>query len=388
MENVEVVQNEFKEKPVEGIKDELNAELVKKRKAKKKAKKTLMADEVRPLRKIKTSCFAISVQKGGVGKTTTTSNLALTLANKGFKVLVIDTDSQGSLTGLLNVYGKTIEEEIDGLADIYSEYIESKYEYKDNSFSIENIKKYIVRPTYPVTRLDRTEDGKFKAVSEAVEFGFDLIPGDLALSEDDILLHRVKSGGLVLYHIINLIKQEMDYDYILIDCPPSLGILTYNAIASATEGVIIPIGLEIMTIRGAKNIVKLVAQIQDELNKLKQFKIVHRGILGIVMNEYMKRSRTQRIFEEQVNLWYPLKKFESQIPSRSDCNTAHAEGLLFIQKSKDVREVFDNLADEIIMEDIRRQDETESVIVRETGLAYDKFVEMMEKNKDNNKIVD
>lgn len=324
-------------------------------------------ERIRKLKGHKTTVLSVVVQKGGVGKSTITSNICYKLAQKGFKVLAIDSDSQASLTGLLNVFGESIDDKVEGLADVYEEFMADPL-----NFDPEIIDEYIIKPTYQKIKMKKDENGKMVPTPIDIPFGFDLLAGDLYLSDVEVAMRVYQNSGSILGHIIKAIIERYDYDYIIFDCPPGLGMLAYNAIGCSTDGIIIPINLEIMTLRGAKNIIKMLAKIQKGLQKAH---VVHHGILGIVMNEYQVRSRLQKTFKGELNMWWPIKKFNSIIPSRSACNDAHYEGILFSMKSKDASQVFDSLVDEIIVENIIRSKETESMIITEFGEEYKRLCE-------------
>ena len=329
--------------------------------------KKMSTDEIRTaLKGCKTHCLVN--QKGGVSKTTSSSNLAYVLAQKGFKVLAIDTDSQSNLTGLCNVlpneYTPEGEERVKGLQDIYGGYIDKD---RDISFD-EDIKPCIVRPTY--TELVRTprDDGKFDIVEEKKEFGFDLIPSDIELGNYDILLARNSKGGFALYDIVRTITEAVPYDFVIIDCPPALTMLAYNGIGASVDGCIVPLNLEVMTLRGTKNVNDASAEIQELFKKANQ---IHKGILGMIKSQYVKRSRIQRDFEDVVNDFFPVRAFKASIPNLTACDKAHARGVLFAMFEPKAYDAYAELVNEIIADDIIRNDEKETEIVsnidREVG---------------------
>ena len=149
--------------------------------------------------------IVIGNQKGGVGKTTTTSNLGIGLAKKGKKVLLIDADAQGSLTASL---GFQEPDKLDvSLATIMANIINEED----------------MEPDYGILKHDE---------------GVDLMPGNIELSGLEVSLVNVMSRELVLRTYIE--QQKERYDYILIDCMPSLGMITINAFASA-DSILIPV---------------------------------------------------------------------------------------------------------------------------------------------------
>ena len=170
--------------------------------------------------------IAMSNQKGGVGKTTTTINLAAALAEYGRKVLVVDFDPQGAASAGLGVNARALDR------TIYNELIASK----------PDIKSVIVPTSVP---------------------NLDIVPANIDLSAAEIILinevAREQSLARVLRPVLN------DYDLIIIDCQPSLGLLTINALTAA-HGVIIPLEAEYFAMRGVALLTEQIERIQDRLN--------------------------------------------------------------------------------------------------------------------------
>ncbi len=158
--------------------------------------------------------MAVANQKGGVGKTTTTVNLGVGLAKEGNRVLLIDADPQGSLTISLGI------QEPDQL-----------------DYTISNI------------MLDVVNEEKLPMdkgiIRHREEVGF--IPSNIELSGLEVSLVNVMSRELILREFINQVKS--DYDYILIDCMPSLGMITINALACA-DTVLIPVQVSYLPVKG------------------------------------------------------------------------------------------------------------------------------------------
>lgn len=319
----------------------------------------MTTEEIRAaLKGCKTHCLIN--QKGGVSKSVSSSNIAYILAQRGFKTLICDEDSQSSLTGLCNVlpneYNSEDDENIKGLQDIYNAYVNKG---RENLSFEEDIKPCIVTPEYKeLVRIEK-EKGKFDIVEVKKPFGFDLIPSDIELSGFDIKLARSSSGGFALFNIINIIKQNADYDFVIIDCPPALTMLAYNGIGASTDGCIIPINLEVMTLRGTKNVIDAVIEIQE---LFKNAQMVHKGILGMIKSQYVKRSRIQRDFEDVVEDFFPVRAFNTTIPNLTACDKAHARGMLFAQYEKKAYDAFNSLVNEIIATDIIRNNENETII--------------------------
>jgi len=174
--------------------------------------------------------ISISNQKGGVGKTTTTANLGIGLARHGKKVLLLDSDSQGSLTVSLGYHEP--DELTVTLATIMSKIIDDK----------------------PID----LKEGILKH-SESV----DLLPANIELSGIEVALVNIMSRESILKQYIKTVEHE--YDYILIDCMPSLGMITVNALAAA-HSVIIPVQAQYLSLKGLEQLLQTIAKVKRQIN--------------------------------------------------------------------------------------------------------------------------
>lgn len=168
--------------------------------------------------------FVLANQKGGVGKTTTTYNLGVALADIGQRVLLVDLDPQGGLT-----YYSGFEPEELG----------------------KTIYHCLVRNT-PAQEVILTND-----------YGIDLLPANIDLSLAEFQLVNAPARERRITKIVNELRDH--YDFILIDSQPSLGLLTINALAAADQ-VIIPISCEFLSLRGTRALLKLIAKVRGSLN--------------------------------------------------------------------------------------------------------------------------
>lgn len=236
-----------------------------------------------------TKVVLIYSNKGGIGKSTICVNLCETLGSKfGKKVLCIDSDSQNNASYILNV--NTSE---NGLLDDPDEghpdlgWLIGNYYWYGRMPNYETVKQAIMRPTY-IKRVRKEKSMQWEDRTE--KFSFDLIPGynkDLSLTEITFLSsnsnmfilqpqNRAKAREILKY-IIDVIRESFDYDYVIIDCAPSLGLSSVQALIAGDE-LLIPVTPDYLSALGLSNII-------DNLLDLKRF-VPSFHVLGVVFNMY------------------------------------------------------------------------------------------------------
>ena len=246
--------------------------------------------------------IAIANQKGGVGKTTTSINLSACLAEKGKKVLVIDTDPQGNTSSGFGIDKNNIENSI--------------YELILGECSI--------------------GDCIVKDVVENVS----VIPANVNLAAAEIELIGVEKKEYILKNEVDYIKD--DYDFIMIDCPPSLNMLTINAMTTA-DSVLVPIQCEYYALEGLSQLIHTINLVQERLNP-------HLQIEGVVFTMYDVRTNLSNQVVENVKENLDAKIYETMIPRNIRLAEAPSYGLpinMYDSKSAGA-ESYRKLAKEII----------------------------------------
>ena len=210
--------------------------------------------------------IAIFNQKGGVGKTTTNINLAACLALRGKKVLVLDIDPQGNTTSGLGISKRDLED------TIYNIIVDSEYDPK-------------------------------KAVMHTDVENLDLIPASVDLAGAEVELVQIEGREKALKTGLDRIKGE--YDYIFIDCPPSLGLLTINSLA-AVDSVLIPIQCEFYALEGVSQLVSTIDLVKKSLNPALE-------VQGVILSMFDGRTNLSAQVVQEVKKYFGGKVYTTVI---------------------------------------------------------------------------
>lgn len=233
--------------------------------------------------------FCIANQKGGVGKTTTAINLAASLVSHKKKVLLIDLDPQGNATMGSGIDKNALQTNI--------------YQVLINQASIEQARVY-------------SETG-----------GYDVLPGNRELSGADIDLVQLEEREHQLKKAIELVDDQ--YDFILIDCPPTLSLLTLNGLSSA-HGVIIPMQCEYFALEGLADLVNTIKRVHKSINP----ELTHIGILRVMFDP---RITLQQQVSEQLVAHFKDNVYKTIIPRNVRLAEAPSHGIPGVNYDKSSR---------------------------------------------------
>lgn len=260
--------------------------------------------------------IAICNQKGGVGKTTTTVNLGIGLAMQGKRVLLIDADPQGDLTTSLG------------------------WQDSDNL--------NITLASKLIDVIKESNNNPLSGILHHIE-GVDLLPSNLELSAMEFNLVNAMSRETTLKTYLNEVKSN--YDYVLIDCMPSLGMITLNAL-SAADSVIIPVQAQFLPAKGMTQLLQTVSRVKKYINP----KLTIEGILlTIVDNRTNLAKSTQETL--RVNFGNRIKIYKTQIPSGIKAAETSSKGksIYAYEPNSSVSKAYTEFTKEVLADDHKKE---------------------------------
>lgn len=264
----------------------------------------------------KATVIAVVNQKGGTGKTTTCENLGIGLANEGKKVLLVDTDPQGSLTIAL---GNPRPDDLPvTLTDLMAKIMQDQ-------------------PPLPKEGILSHEEG------------VDLVPANITLSGLEVSLVNAMSRETILKQYLETVKGQ--YDYILLDCMPSLGMLTVNALA-ASDQVLIPVQANYLSAKGLEQLLQTVNKVKRQINpKLR--------IEGILLTMVDSRTNYAKKISTLIRDTYgsKLKVYDADIPRSVRAAEISAEGVSIFKHDPGgkVAEAYRSLTKEVLQNAEKRR---------------------------------
>lgn len=227
----------------------------------------------------KTKVIAISNQKGGVGKTTTTINLGTALSTVHQKILIIDLDPQGNASTGLGVRPE---------------------QRKCGSYELllqgANLAEAVMPTTIP---------------------NLFVVPATTDLSGAELELVNTENREFCLKKAIQ--DSDNEYDFVLLDCPPALGLLNINALTAA-DGVLIPLQCEFYALEGLSQLIRTIQRVRNGLNQ-------SLDIMGIVLTMYDKRNNLSELVEQDVRSFFGSKVYKTIIPRNVKISEAPSHGL-------------------------------------------------------------
>ncbi|MDE5984374.1 MAG: AAA family ATPase [Eubacterium sp.] len=246
--------------------------------------------------------ISIFNQKGGVGKTTTCINFAAALGIKGKKTLLIDIDPQGNTTSGVGIDKSDIEV--------------SSYDVLINDVPVK----------------DAIQQTRFKNLY--------VLPANMNLAGAELELAENESRFKVLKKALAAVV--MDYDYIIIDCPPSLGLLSLNSL-TASDTLIVPLQCEYYALEGLSQLISTVRTVKQNYNE-------HLELEGVVFTMYDSRLKLNQQVMDEVDKFFPNKTYKSRIPRSVKLAEApsYGEPVLYYEKYSKASFAYKKFADEFL----------------------------------------
>ncbi|MEM3525745.1 MAG: AAA family ATPase [Thermoplasmata archaeon] len=251
--------------------------------------------------------IAVANQKGGCAKTTTVGNIGVCLAERGYKTLLIDLDPQGNLT---------------------------------TSLGIEKSK--LKTTMYEVMISDGDEETFQNAIISTAWKNLWLAPSTLNLASAEVELVNHIGREAILLHALHCIEHPVEYDIVIIDTPPSLGIFTLNALVAATH-VLIPVQAEFFALEGMAQLLNTINLVRRRLNHELE-------ILGMVVTMYDSRTKSSKEILEDVRKHFPKETFKTIIRRNVTVTDATMVGepVVIYKKDSPAAQDYETLTGEIV----------------------------------------
>ena len=251
----------------------------------------------------KAKIFSVVNQKGGVGKTTTCINIASSLATiyKNQRILIIDLDPQGNASTGMNIIQQDREKNI--------------YDLLINNIKIND------------------------AIKATMIKSLDIVPSTLDLAAAEFELQKLTNWHFILKKILETISHK--YDYIFIDCPPSLGVLTINSLVASTA-VIIPLQCEFFALEGLSHLLDTIQKVKNHLNpELK--------VDGVILTMYDRRNNLSQYIEKDVRDYLGDVVYKTIVPRSIALpeSSSHGKPIILYKPSSPGSVAYSSLADEI-----------------------------------------
>jgi chromosome partitioning protein len=256
--------------------------------------------------------LVLANQKGGVGKTTSTLNLGAALHELGQRVLLVDFDPQASLTMSLGVDPESL------VQTVYSAL---------------------------AAAIDDEPSPTLSDVILATKIGLDLVPANIELSAAELDLSKATLGETVLADLLETVDAR--YDFILIDCPPSLGLLTVNALAAAHE-VLIPLQADYLALKGVNLLMKTISTVQRKINR--RLRIA--GVFATMADTRTLHARevlssVEKVLADRVPIFAPMIKMNVRLKEAPIAG----ESVLSYAPDSNVAQAYRELAKEVLRGD-------------------------------------